>query len=65
MHLAIGNAHEQGDVAMQVDQRVHLHRALALAETRPRKHRQTQIDGRRIESIGAHPEFRAERFLSV
>ena len=45
MHFAVGDADEQGDVAMQVDQRVHLHGALTLAETSPGKHRQTQIDG--------------------
>ena len=41
MHFAVGDADKQGDVAMQIDQRVHLHRALALAEASPGEHRQT------------------------
>jgi hypothetical protein len=53
MHFAVGNAHEQGDIAMQVYRRVHLHRTLALAKTSPRKHRQTQINRGRVEGIGA------------
>ncbi len=65
MHFAVGDADEQGDVAMQIDQRVHLHRALALTETSPREHCQTQIDGRRVESIGAMLELRAERVMGV
>jgi hypothetical protein len=65
VHFAVGDAHEQGDVAMQVDQRVHFHRALALAEASPREHRQTQVDGRRVQSIGAKLEFRAERIAGV
>lgn len=60
----VRDADEQGDVAVQVDQRVHLHRTLALAEASPGKHHQTQID-RRVEGIGAALEFRAERIVGV
>ena len=65
MHFAIRDTDEHGDVAVQVDQRVHLHRALALAKTRPREHRETQIDGRRVEGIAAVLEFHAERIVGV
>jgi len=49
MRLSIGNANKRGDIAMPVQQRVHLHGAFALPEFRPRKQRQAEIDSRRIE----------------
>src|ERR1035438_1699348 len=51
MHLAVGNANECGDVAAQVEQGVHFHRPLVLAEPGPRKHRQTKINRCRIQCI--------------
>jgi len=53
MHLAIGNANERRNVAAQVQQRVHLDGSFASPEPGPRKQRQTQIDGCRIQSIQA------------
>jgi len=41
MHLAVGNANEGGDVAAQVEQRMHLHSAFVFAEPNPREDRQT------------------------
>ena len=38
-------------VAAQVEQRMHLHRRLGGAKQRPRKERQTQVDGGRIPCV--------------
>ena len=65
MHLAVSDAHEHRDVAVQIDQRVHLHRALAFAEASPGKHGQTQVDGGRVERIGAALQLRAEWIVDV
>ena len=51
MQFAVGNMDEAGDVATQIEQRVHLHRRFGGAKLRPRKHRQAQIDGGRIQRI--------------
>ena len=43
MHFAVRNADKRGDVAMQVQQGVHLDGALVLAELGPREQRQAQM----------------------
>ena len=65
MHLAVGNANERGDVAAQVEQGVHLHRTLVLAETGPREHRQAKINRRRIQCIQGLNEIHAERVVRI
>ena len=40
-----------GDIAAQVDHRVHLHAALVSPKPRPWEERKTQVDGRRIEGV--------------
>ena len=65
MHLAIGNADERGDIAMQVEQRMHLHRAFVLAEPGPRKQRKAQIDGGRIQHVQALIEVYADRIGGI
>ena len=37
MHLAVGNADKRGDIAMQIEQRVHFDGGFVLAELRPRE----------------------------
>ena len=49
--LAVGDVDEAGNVAAQVQQRVHLHRRLCRAKQRPRKERQAQVDSRRIQRV--------------
>src|ERR1700748_3206878 len=51
VQFAVRDVDEARDVAAQVQQRVHLDRRLGRAEMRPRKDRQTKVDGRRIERI--------------
>ena len=65
MHLAIGNADKQGNVAVQIDQRVQLDRSLVFTKARPRKHRQAQIDGGRVERIGAALQLGTERIVGI
>lgn len=44
MQLAVRDVDEAGDVAAQIQERVHLHGGLGRAEMRPGKHRQTKIE---------------------
>ena len=45
MHITAGDADKRGNVAVQIQQGVHLYGGLAPAKLRPRKQRQAQIDG--------------------
>src|SRR5580658_8525229 len=60
MYFAVGNADKRGDIAMQVEQRVHLDRAFVLAELRPRKQRKAQVDGGRIQRVQTLIQFEAD-----
>src|ERR1019366_1832381 len=51
VHFAFGNADKRGDIAMKVEQRMHLDGGFVLAEPRPRKQRQAEIDGGRVQRI--------------
>ena len=51
MRFAIGNADKRGDVAPQVQQRVHLHGGLVPAELGPGEQRKAQVDGGRVQSV--------------
>ena len=51
VQLAIRDVDKTRNVAPQVEQRVHLHRRLGGAEVRPRKDRQAQSDGRRVQGV--------------
>jgi len=51
VQLAIGDMDKAGNAALQVEQRMHLHRRLSGAKVRPRKHRKAQVDGGRVECI--------------
>jgi hypothetical protein len=65
VHFAAGNADKRGDIAVQVQQRVHLHRAFVLSKPRPRKQGETEIDGGRIERIEAVGQIDAHRILGM
>ena len=65
MYGTVGNANKSGDVAVQVEQRMHLNSGLVLPEFGPREQRKTQIDGGRIQSIQTLVEFHADRIMSV
>ena len=53
MHFSIGNANECGDTAVQIQQRMHLHRSLVLAEFGPREHGKAQVDSGGIQRVQA------------
>ena len=65
VHLAVGNVDEGGDVAAQIEQRVHLDGGLVAAETRPGKQAETQIDGGRIQRVKALVQIHAHRFAGI
>ena len=56
----LGNPHETGDVAPQVQECVQLHRTLAATEFRPGEKRQAEVDGRGIQCVGGLLELSAE-----
>src|ERR1035437_3325485 len=60
MHFAVGNADKRGDIAMQVQQCVHLHRAFVAAKLRPGKQRQAKIDGGGIQCVQAVVKIHAD-----
>src|SRR5205823_12165294 len=60
MHFAVGNADKRGDIAMEVEQRVHLHGAFVATELRPRKQRQAEIDRGGIQCVHAVVEIHAD-----
>ena len=63
MHIATGDADEWGNVAVQVEQSMHLDGGLAPAKIRPRKQRQAQVDGGRIQSVQALLQIDANRVI--
>ena len=65
VHLAITDVNEGGDVAAQIEQRMQLDGCLGRAERRPRKYRQTQIDGRGVERVDGFLQIDAEGLLRI
>src|SRR5882672_10023222 len=65
MHLAITDVEEGGNVAAQIQQRVQLDGRFGQAERRPRKYRQTEIDGCGIERVDCLPQFDTEGFPHI
>ena len=57
--------HKTRNVAPQVEQRVHLHRRLGGAEVRPRKDRQAQSDGRRVQGVDGIGQVQPQFFVDV
>src|SRR5215471_13754818 len=51
VEFTVGNMDKAWYVAPQVKQSMHLHRGFRRTKARPWKHRQTQINGRRVESV--------------
>src|SRR6266851_5432380 len=63
--LAITDVEESRNVAAQIQQGVQLDGRFGQAERGPRKYRQTEIDGGRVERIDRLPQFDAERFPHI
>ena len=51
VQFTLGDVDETRDAPAQIKQGVHLHRRLGGAKVRPRKQRQAQIDGDRVQSM--------------
>jgi len=65
MHLSIGNANKRRDVAVQVQQRMHLDGAFVLAEFRPGEKGQAQVDGGRVQRVQTLIQVHAHRIGGV
>ena len=65
VQLAIRDVDKTRNVAQQVEQRVHLHRRLGGAEVRPRKDRQAQSDGRRVQGVDGIGQVQPQFFVDV
>src|SRR6266851_4132193 len=65
VHLAVCNADKRGDIAVQIQQRVHLHGRFVLAKPGPRKQRETKIDGGRIQSVQTLMQFHTDGIMSI
>jgi len=63
--LAIANPDEGWNVAVKVQQRVHLHSTLTLTEASPGEHRQAEVDRCGVQSVSAQSEFLAEGIIQV
>src|SRR5450631_3619814 len=62
MPFSVGNLNKSGDWTAQVQQCVHLHSRLLLAEVSPWKDRKTEIDGGGIQRINGSVQIDAQRF---
>ena len=65
MHLVCSNADKRGNIAVQIQQRVHLHGGLVLAESRPRKQRQAEVDCCRVESLQSLVQVHTDRVVGI
>jgi len=59
-HINIGR-----NAAPQIEQGVYLDGAFVATELRPRKHRQTKIDGRGVQCIDCLGQLHTERFVAI
>ncbi len=63
--FAVGNPHESGDVAVQIQERVQLHRPFATTEPRPGEQAQAEVDRGTVEGIDGLLQLHAEGFVGV
>jgi hypothetical protein len=65
MHFSIGNADKHGDVAVQIQQCVHLDGGFVFAESRPGEKGQAQVDGGRVQRIQTLIQIHADRIGGI
>ncbi len=65
VHFALCNADKGGDIAVKVEQRVHLDGGLVLAESSPRKQREAEIDRGGVQGVETLLEIDAHRIVSI
>ena len=64
-HPPSGEVNEARDIAAQIEECVQFECRLRLAKVRPREQRQTQINGARIEGVGAAGQLDTEGLIDV
>ena len=65
VHLAVADVDEGRDVAAQIEQGVQLDRRFGRTEWCPRKHRQAQIDRRRIQRVDRLLQIDTKGFVDI
>ena len=65
MQLSVGYVDECGNVPVQVEQGVHLHRRLGAAEVRPGEDREAQVDGGGVERVDRVVEIDPEAVTGI
>ena len=65
VQLAVADMDEGRNIATQIEQGVQFDRRLRGSERGPRKHRQAEVDGGRIERVDRLLQVDAERFLGI
>lgn len=65
MELPVAEVNEAGDVAAQVQQRVHFHRGLDRAKRCPWKQRQRQTDRCGVQRVGGVRQIDPEGLLGI
>ena len=61
----VGNPHESGNVAAQIQERVQLHRPFATTKPRPREQAQAEVDRGAVEGIDGLFQLHAEGLVGV
>ena len=65
MKRSIGDFDERGNVATEIQERMHFNGGFMLTERRPGKEGQAKVDSRGIQSVGGLLGFDAEVFIGV
>ena len=65
VHLPVADVDKRWNRASEIEQRMQLYGRLVLAKRCPRIHRQTKVDGRRIEGINRRVQIDSQRFVGV
>ena len=65
VHLPVADIDKRWDRASEIEQRMQLYGRLVLAKWCPWVHRQTKVDGRRVECIDCGVQIDCQRFVGV
>ena len=65
VQFAVADVDKRGDIATQIEQRMHLHRRLGRAERCPREQRERQVDRSRVQGVRRVGQIDTEGFVDV
>jgi hypothetical protein len=65
VHLAVADMNKGGDIAAQIEERMHLDGRLGFAKLRPREYAQAQVDSGRIECINCLIQCHSKAVVDV